>query len=267
MSLLDGVLTLRPPRAHDHSRRACGPCGRAFSLIELLVVIAVVSILVALLLPSLAAARESGRASACLSNLRQGFTACRIYADENRGFGPAIGQPYAALPNWALVVQSYAGREGTAPGELYSTVSVLVCPTIEAHYRRGMTRTYAMNATGHSGLTREDGRVDPDNFDVDPATTPGAPLARINFDAVLRTGDTPLLMDSADATATTTGAPPPTRTASTLDFRLPEHVANRLGRFHGSPRLGSGTPFQWAAFDGSAKPSRDVVPHWSEPLP
>jgi len=238
---------------------------RAFTLIELLVVIAVIAVLISLLLPALAAAREAGKASTCLSNLRQAFLACRIYADENRGLGPAIGQPYAALPNWALVVQTYAGRDGSTPGELYSTTSILVCPTIEGVYRRNMTRTYAINATGHSGLPATAmARADPDNFDTPlpaPPNDVGAPIVRINFDSVPRTGDTPAFMDSADASATTTGAPPPTRTASTLDFRIADHVTMRLGRFH------SAKSFQWSAFDGSAKPGRDILAHWADPLP
>src|SRR5206468_3421746 len=43
----------------------------AFSLIELLVVLAIIGLLAALFLPAFGRAKEAGRATACLSNLRQ----------------------------------------------------------------------------------------------------------------------------------------------------------------------------------------------------
>jgi prepilin-type N-terminal cleavage/methylation domain-containing protein len=54
----------------------------AFSLIELLVVIALIALLIGLLLPSLAGARESARAAICASNVRQVIVGFTTYATD-----------------------------------------------------------------------------------------------------------------------------------------------------------------------------------------
>src|SRR5689334_22126939 len=59
-------------------------CCFAFTLTELLVVIAIIAVLVALLLPALASARQASRAVACLSNIRQLEVAHTMYMESNR---------------------------------------------------------------------------------------------------------------------------------------------------------------------------------------
>ena len=63
---------------------------KAFTLIELLVVVAIIALLISILLPTLARARESARRSICASNLRQIGTAAILYAGTSRGSFPVI---------------------------------------------------------------------------------------------------------------------------------------------------------------------------------
>src|SRR5881409_3102170 len=60
----------------------------AFTLVELLVVIGIIAILIAILLPTLARARESAKKTACLSNLRELGNAFRLYAAQNKDVMP-----------------------------------------------------------------------------------------------------------------------------------------------------------------------------------
>jgi prepilin-type N-terminal cleavage/methylation domain-containing protein len=59
---------------------------RAFTLVELLVVIAIITILAAMLMPVLTQAKEQGRRTVCVSNLRQLTMANRLYAADWDGY-------------------------------------------------------------------------------------------------------------------------------------------------------------------------------------
>ncbi len=56
---------------------------RAFTLIELLVVVSIIALLIAILLPALGAARDSGRTASCLSNIRQMMVANEMFMQDN----------------------------------------------------------------------------------------------------------------------------------------------------------------------------------------
>jgi prepilin-type N-terminal cleavage/methylation domain-containing protein/prepilin-type processing-associated H-X9-DG protein len=78
---------------------------RAFTLVELLVVIGIIAVLVALLLPVVANAREAGRRVRCAANLHGFAVALRVYANENRGRLPVQGTGYIPLL-WIIHTQT-----------------------------------------------------------------------------------------------------------------------------------------------------------------
>lgn len=64
---------------------------RAFTLIELLVVVSIVALLIAILLPSLAAARDQAKSARCMANMRPLSVAVTLYAEDNNGWYPSWG--------------------------------------------------------------------------------------------------------------------------------------------------------------------------------
>jgi prepilin-type N-terminal cleavage/methylation domain-containing protein/prepilin-type processing-associated H-X9-DG protein len=66
---------------------------KSFTLIELLVVVAIIAVLVAMLLPGLARAREMARNTLCIANLQQLGRGIHGYAADNRDFFPEAARP------------------------------------------------------------------------------------------------------------------------------------------------------------------------------
>lgn len=93
-----------------------------FTLIELLVVISIIGILAALLLPVLSRAKESGKATACLSNLHQIGLALQMYVSDYRNRLPWMSDIYPGVTN------EYAGPEQVLASSL-GNLKALHCPS------------------------------------------------------------------------------------------------------------------------------------------
>jgi prepilin-type N-terminal cleavage/methylation domain-containing protein len=128
----------------------------AFTLVELLVVIAIIGILAAILLPTLARAKEKARSTQCVGNLRQWGLAYRMYADDNGDFLPRRGQGVQVLAridrpdDWFNALPVYFGlpsfqqmvTNNVKPAA--HAESVFICPT--ANNPRGIYfLPYGMN--------------------------------------------------------------------------------------------------------------------------
>lgn len=98
------------------------PAASAFTLIELLVVIAIIALLVSILLPSLARAKELGRKAVCQNNVRSLQLGNEIYQAEHKGFfvpGALLIAPSPDAPGaGGYNLRRWFGSRATAsPGE------------------------------------------------------------------------------------------------------------------------------------------------------
>jgi prepilin-type N-terminal cleavage/methylation domain-containing protein/prepilin-type processing-associated H-X9-DG protein len=85
---------------------------RAFTLIELLVVVAIIALLIALLLPTMAKAKEEAKLTKCQANLHALAIALATYNNQNKDLMPPIGSNIPITgPTWC---KDWYGTAGPA---------------------------------------------------------------------------------------------------------------------------------------------------------
>jgi prepilin-type N-terminal cleavage/methylation domain-containing protein/prepilin-type processing-associated H-X9-DG protein len=134
---------------------------KAFTLVELLVVIGIIALLLAILMPSLSAARQSAITLRCMANLRQMGQAFSLYVNENRGALPPANQSSTGsgtgdYTRWFNRIQYMLTQRGEMlnppyPGDpLWRPHPIFLCPNSlypqEESNEGGQGANYGMNA-------------------------------------------------------------------------------------------------------------------------
>jgi prepilin-type N-terminal cleavage/methylation domain-containing protein len=154
------VSTMSPERCRDErALRPRFPNRAGFTLVELLVVIAVLTVLIAILLPSLARAKRQARRIVCMTNMRGLGLAAQNYQTEFEGVLPWEGYAEGDRPirsvgrwseptSWFNSMLAYGGQVpyaeifrrdaiGQSPMPKSGGRSLLICPEAGEPYGTG----------------------------------------------------------------------------------------------------------------------------------
>ena len=111
---------------------------KGFTLVELLVVIGIIALLISILLPSLARAKEQANGIKCLSNLRQLGNGFVMYFNENKNCFPfAAGYAVPNVEDWIWWQETTVPAGVYSDGLAYSGRPVCDCP-LPGFFQRGI---------------------------------------------------------------------------------------------------------------------------------
>lgn len=153
----------------------------AFTLIELLVVISIIALLIAILLPTLSAARQASQDLRCVANLKQIGVAYHVYTAEEKDYMPHQQVSTSALwlnRLWPIVMNTPHTPVWTDPPE-HMIGTVFECPRVlhrdpEDLAERGFALAPAVRSYGINYRP-----VDNDMTTWEQLVDPTTPLSRI----------------------------------------------------------------------------------------
>ena len=127
-----------------------------FTLVELLVVITVIGVLVALLLPAVQMARESGRRTTCLNNQRNIALAMVQFEQSKKYFPGYVNSLNGKTVGWVLPVLPYLGRgdllDNFKLGKTYAgQLDILLCPSAQPPPERQAPLSFVVNCGRATG--------------------------------------------------------------------------------------------------------------------
>lgn len=125
---------------------------KAFTLIELLVVISIIALLIAILLPALGAARESGKRIQCLANIRQMATTASAYTVDNKGWVPEPSVAGSAPYAFDRYIQNSFELKVWKNFEDYGhSVELMTCPGRDFEIEEGLMASRLIHAYQYLG--------------------------------------------------------------------------------------------------------------------